>query len=93
MKMISQLTRQAMSRHRIVSLKASAPLTTPAAAGPAPAEPVRTLYTPPASSAAPPETVPPRRPAAPLPQVRPRTIYQQLMVSHDRMTDRHVRRT
>ena len=90
MKMVSQLTRQAMSRHRIVSLKASSPPAASAASEPltpAPdAENVRPLYS---SPVLPPE--PPRSRPAP-PQRQPRSIYQQLMQNHDRMSERHIRR-
>ena len=95
MKMVSQLTRQAMNRHLILS--ASPPFPAVSASIPksvpdfSPAEPPSV----PCFSA--PE--PPPLPQPPAPGVRPSmaprpaTIYQQLMTSHDRMTERHLSRT
>lgn len=91
MKMVSQLTRRAMNRHRVLSVE-EAPIPAP--------EPVRPLYAAPIVSpaAAPaPASVPsaalPPRPASSAAVMRPRTIYQQLMVNHDRMRERHLRGT
>lgn len=100
MKMVSQLTRQAMNRHRILASQLAAPTYAP--------EPTDQLFQP-ARSVSPP--IPPlsftpqihpdppcktspsppaaRGYAASLPP-QPHTIYQQLMKKHDRMTERHL---
>ena len=98
MKMVSQLTRQAMNRHRMLHTLSPAPYIPPSAAYPPPESSVRPLYPPqtalppvPAQSSVPPQPSVPARPlSAPPEQPRVRSIYQQLMSSHDRMTKRHL---
>lgn len=100
MKMVSQLTRQAMSRHRLLSampqpeLQPVSPVISfrteealSADCTPVPSEPVI-----PASSPLP---EPPRTAAQPFPLRTPpqQTIYGQLMKKHDRFTERHLSRT
>ena len=93
MKMVSQLTRQAMNRHRTLHPLYPAP-TPPLAAPYLPPEPPARPFLP---SAPQPASVQPslqERQPVPAPQPpRVRTIYQQLMNSHDRMTERHLKRT
>ena len=103
MKMVSQLTRQAMNRHRLLSGSVAQPAypeqppaAEPVSAPSAGAQPVRTLY------AQPPAPVPQ---AAPLQEYRPaaariaaaepphHSIYSQLMLKHDRMSERHLSKT
>ena len=104
MKMVSQLTRQAMSRHRLLSSGSSVPSFPPAQPAPRPTgfQTVHPLYSASAPAAQP--TVPPAPPAytsapahSPVPSQPPiprqRTIYQQLMSSHDRVTERHLKHT
>ena len=93
MKMVSQLTRQAMGRHRLIAA-ASFPAS-PASAPPFQDLSVRPLYSFPASPPAQPEA--PSAPSIPLPpspppaSIQPRqTIYGQLMKKHDRFTERHI---
>lgn len=91
MKMVSQLTRQAMSRHRLLTASGRLPeyVPQPAPLPPpvqtTPYQPSDTLR-PPEMSAAPPVMNP--QPLQPVP--RPHSAYQQLMKSHDRMTERHL---
>ena len=91
MKMVSQLTRQAMSRHRLLSAAAYPDISAPVPSKPtAPAEPppsIRPLYTADAPSPMPP--TPPAPPAPVLPERR-RTIYSELMKKHDLFTERHL---
>ena len=106
MKMVSQLTRQAMDRHRVVSANAPSPLFTPSAQASAdfcsraaaipPTIPVADIF--PALpvdestfAAVLPQPSGLRPISAPSAPQRPRTIYQQLMKNHDRMTERHLR--
>lgn len=79
MKMLSQLTRQAMSRHRIASANAAAAFS---------AESFPVL--PPVSVPSEPSISSPGvicRDASPQ---RSGAIYRQLMASHDRMRQRHI---
>jgi len=98
MKMISQLTRQAMSRHRLLSSCAAS------AFPPAPplfvVQPTGfhspELITKPVFEKTPSASIPGRiqslsSGSACLPNRR--TVYQQLMSSHDRMTERHLKHT
>ena len=91
MKMVSQLTRQAMNRHRLI---ASAPYSPPAASSYAP--PPTVLPLSPEPSPLPPSPPLPGPPA--FPDVRPiqpaprQTLYGQLMKKHDRFTERHIPR-
>lgn len=96
MKMVSQLTRQAMSRHRLIAA-ASFPAS-PASAAPSQDLSVRPLYPFPDSPPVQPEA--PSAPSIPLPpssppvSIQPRqTLYGQLMKKHDRFTERHIHRT
>ena len=93
MKMISQLTRQAMNRHRLLSA-VSFPGTSDAPAAPPPVSPQpvrRSLYTQKAA-----DLPAPSAPTAPIPTPPPvqipqqRTIYGELMKKHDRFTERHL---
>lgn len=87
MKMVSQLTRQALNRHRLIT---AAPYSPPAAP----------MYTPPPTVAplSPESSALPSSPPTPpvLPDVRPiqsaprQTLYGQLMKKHDRFTERHI---
>jgi len=93
MKMVSQLTRQAMSRHRLIS-SASFPSSPPSAPSLKDLS-VRSLYALPdplpaqaAGPSAPSIALPPSPPPASL-QSR-QTIYSQLMKKHDRFTERHI---
>lgn len=100
MKMVSQLTRQAMNRHRMLRTLSPAPYIPPFAAYPPPEPSVRPLYSPqtapplvPAQSPILPQPSAPARPLSAPPQPpRVRSIYQQLMSSHDRMNKRHLSR-
>ena len=85
MKMVSQLTRRAMSRHRTVSVSS----VSDAASAREASTSAMPLYS---SAASAKSYTPPKAPAAPIAE-RPRTIYQQLMARHDRMRERHVPRT
>lgn len=86
MKMVSQLTRQAMSRHRLLS---AVPYPEPSAVPPPapPSSSLPSLYAPEA-----PAPKPPSAPTAPAPAQLPqqRTIYGELMKKHDRFTERHL---
>ena len=95
MKMVSQLTKQAMSRHRLLSAAPypSAPVTAPQApqprtlySAPLPPQPAAELPQPPAQAV----SAPPR--PAPLPVQSRQTIYGELMKKHDRFTERHILR-
>lgn len=98
MKMVSQLTRQAMSRHRLLTSAvnresmyipqpaAQVPLSSSLTQPPAQPAPSFSTVTPQPPASSPP--IAPGRPAQPAP--RPHTVYQQLMKSHDRMTERHL---
>ena len=92
MKMVSQLTRQAMSRHRLLSTvtypDSPASISSVSELGSVPLpSPVQTLY---------PQEVSVSYPAQPLPSAAPvqipqqRTIYGELMKKHDRFTERHL---
>lgn len=86
MKMVSQLTRQAMERHRILSLEPHMPAYPPQTMASMPAE------RPPEPPKSIPVPQPPRsmsRQTPPSPS-RPRSIYQQLMSNHDRINERHL---
>lgn len=101
MKMLSQLTRQAISRHQLLSANPPVSPALPVQPSPPPLQPtgfqmIRPLYPGAAPEPASLPPAPPDRPAPPAPSpppVRRHTVYQQLMSSHDRMTDRHLRRT
>lgn len=85
MKMVSQLTRQAMSRHRLLS---AVSYPEPSAVPPVlPSSSPHSLYAPEA-----PAPKPPSAPTAPAPAQLPqqRTIYGELMKKHDRFTERHL---
>ena len=96
MKMVSQLTRQAMSRHRLLSAVSypDTPASPPPVSEPAPLSPqsaaVRPLYAQetasPPPAAAQPLPVPPAPPQIP----QQRTVYGELMKKHDRFTERHL---
>ena len=91
MKMVSQLTRQAMNRHRLASinLPTVSPLPAPSPDSPPPAA---SSMHPAALDARPvPLRSEPRQEPLSAPAPQPRTIYQQLMASHDRMRERHIR--
>lgn len=98
MKMVSQLTRQAMSRHRLLTSavnKESMYIPQPVPQTPSPSSLTQPPTQPaPSFSAVTPQPpasslpIAPIRPAQPAP--RPHTVYQQLMKSHDRMTERHL---
>lgn len=87
MKMVSQLTREAMKKHRLLASNvALSPHALPPAddrSAPAPQTGVYSAVPEPA------QRPPARQPAPP----RIQSVYSQLMKSHDRMTERHLRRT
>jgi len=84
MKMISQLTREALRRHQYISTDSS--LST--LCHPAPTASVSAPSSPPLQPS-------PVHPAALQSSAPPpvHSIYSQLMKSHDRMTERHLNRT
>lgn len=104
MKMVSQLTRQAMSRHRILTGNAAQAVYPPqppthilSSDSLSGTQSVRPLYSQPALSA--PPAAPPQ-PGQPSPAPAPRipaaepphhSIYSQLMLKHDRMSERHLK--
>ena len=90
MKMVSQLTRQALSRHRLLT---AAPI--PHTAATPPFNPLPSQPTPVSFSPSPPVpewiSAPEAFPSAPPSYHPPRqTIYGQLMKKHDRFTERHI---
>ena len=91
MKMVSQLTRQAMNRHRLLSA-VSFPGTSDSPADPPPVSQQsnrRSLYAQETSDLSAPSAPPvPTLPPAQLPQQR--TLYGELMKKHDRFTERHL---
>ena len=88
MKMVSQLTRQAMSRHRLLSA-VSCP-DAPASRLPVSHSPsLQSLYKQEAAAPHPP-SAPQVPPIAPIPVPQQRTIYGELMKKHDRFTERHL---
>ncbi len=96
MKMVSQLTRQAMLRHRLLASAVYPPVPAPVQselhAAYEKATAVRPLYTPAAADEVRPLPVPPRaRNFEPAPLPNRQTIYGELMKKHDRFTERHLR--
>lgn len=96
MKMVSQLTRQAMLRHRLLAsasyLQNPAPVQSEPCTAYEKATAVRPLY----AQAAIDEVrtlpvLPPARIIEPAPQQNRQTIYGELMKKHDRFTERHLR--
>ncbi|MBQ2955301.1 MAG: hypothetical protein IJE08_02455 [Clostridia bacterium] len=100
MKMLSQLTKQALSRHRMISSNPLSPAAPPSSLQTAIQQPtefqmIKPLYMPsPAVQPPNPQPSPPllQTPSAPPLPERKHTIYQQLMSSHDRMSERHLKK-
>jgi len=97
MKMVSQLTRQALLRHRLLTSVAYPPVPAPVQselhAAYEKATAVRPLYTQAAADEVRPLPVsPPARIIEPAPQPNRQTIYSELMKKHDRFTERHLRK-
>ena len=100
MKMLSQLTKQALSKHRLISSNPYPPAAPPALPQASVHQPtgfqmIKPLYMPPLSVQPPnPQPSPPlpQTPSAPPLPERKHSIYQQLMSSHDRMSERHLKK-